>query len=583
MVMHHGLSDPSRSQQRRAERQAKQRERAARRAVFLLRKRARLDKLPSFLLKKGVEQALERPLNRLFVDFLGQLAAAVLVAVGLVVLQFVVHRADASPATVSVLLGAMSAATIAGIAGGGAGGAAGAVIGAVWGLLAGEIADTSVAQLTSDPIKQRIGEVAGWCLATLLGWLMGKLVERVYRIAFERSGSPIRVGGYLLVLTAILTAAGIVLWKAHVHISLAMVNVARSVVSNGSAAVHLDLFVLAVAWLGVVVWFVSALRAWIVSVSAPLAPNGTIGLPQAPSPWEWLRERLWLVWLGVSLSAAALGATVSLLPRMRAPWDKTASAALAGLVLPTVILCAMLIWALPNWLWDLIRNWYWGHTIRIQRREGGGAVAHVAQLSSEEWDRIHALERLLLDARENRDGIIKMFCAIVREQSPWPPIKPGQWDAQTPLTELPRLRVRAPEVQAILIVLGRNSPGTTWSSVDICNTDLRCADIPRAHFEYAALSGVHLEGANLNEAQLPGANLAMAHLEKTMMVGAQLDSVNLEGAHLEAANLSRADLRNARLTGAHMEGTNLAQAWANNRTIWPEEFDWRAASVILGA
>jgi uncharacterized protein YjbI with pentapeptide repeats len=60
---------------------------------------------------------------------------------------------------------------------------------------------------------------------------------------------------------------------------------------------------------------------------------------------------------------------------------------------------------------------------------------------------------------------------------------------------------------------------------------------------------------------------------------------NLSEARLEFADLGGAHLEGAFLRGANLEGANLFGVWlkaavADQRTSWPEAFDWHAAGVI---
>jgi len=83
----------------------------------------------------------------------------------------------------------------------------------------------------------------------------------------------------------------------------------------------------------------------------------------------------------------------------------------------------------------------------------------------------------------------------------------------------------------------------------------------------AGLGGAHLQGADLFDADLEGARLGGAHLEGADLFGARLEGAHLFHAHLEGPPVGT----------VHLEG-----ARANERTVWPEKFDWRAAGVIVG-
>ena len=71
---------------------------------------------------------------------------------------------------------------------------------------------------------------------------------------------------------------------------------------------------------------------------------------------------------------------------------------------------------------------------------------------------IYALERVGRDSAADLPTVIEVLCAHVREYSPWPPRLPGQGRADIPsdqLMDLPDLQTRAPDLQAVLTVVGR--------------------------------------------------------------------------------------------------------------------------------
>ena len=50
---------------------------------------------------------------------------------------------------------------------------------------------------------------------------------------------------------------------------------------------------------------------------------------------------------------------------------------------------------------------------------------------------------------------------------------------------------------------------------------------------------------------------------------------------MSAANLATANLRGANLYQANLEIANLQGAFADNETVWPDEFDPEAAGVTI--
>jgi hypothetical protein len=184
---------------------------------------------------------------------------------------------------------------------------------------------------------------------------------------------------------------------------------------------------------------------------------------------------------------------------------------------------------------------------------------------------IYALERIANDSPADRATIGEVLTAFVRSHAPWPPRLPGQYVADAPLDQVPELQVRALDVQASLIVLGRG--GFTRLRDQGDRLVLYAVDLRHAH-----LHDIHLERASLRDAHLEGANLRGAHLEEALLRGAHLKGADLRGAHLEGA-----DLRGAHLEGADLNGAELEGALADERTGWPEEFDWGAAGIVIWA
>jgi hypothetical protein len=164
----------------------------------------------------------------------------------------------------------------------------------------------------------------------------------------------------------------------------------------------------------------------------------------------------------------------------------------------------------------------------------------IEQLGSDKLDMrlggIYALERIAKDSAPDGVTIAEVLTAFIRGRAPWPPARPDQPDEDTPIREIPYLRYRAADVQAALTVLGRQPSMTSSPPPNLCDTDLRRAD------------------------------LSNANLQGTRLLGARL-----QGANIRAAQLQRVNLRHAQLDGAR----------SNAKTVWPEGFDWKAAGVEL--
>jgi hypothetical protein len=71
---------------------------------------------------------------------------------------------------------------------------------------------------------------------------------------------------------------------------------------------------------------------------------------------------------------------------------------------------------------------------------------------------IYALGRIADESTTDRASIADLLSAYVRRNAPWPPDAKSPFPADFPLDQLPHLSVRAPDIQAILTVLGRRTP-----------------------------------------------------------------------------------------------------------------------------
>jgi len=128
-------------------------------------------------------------------------------------------------------------------------------------------------------------------------------------------------------------------------------------------------------------------------------------------------------------------------------------------------------------------------------------------------------------------------------------------------------------------------------AADLLQADLRKANLRAADLRGSRLARANLRQANLGEARLEGARLEGAMLEEANLWEAKLGGANLRGANLTAGRLVQADLDGADLSGAtlsgailvgaRLRGTVLAGVRADRSTVWPDQFDWRAAAVIV--
>src|SRR6266511_1854323 len=165
--------------------------------------------------------------------------------------------------------------------------------------------------------------------------------------------------------------------------------------------------------------------------------------------------------------------------------------------------------------------------------------------------------------------------AYIRGHAPWPPRLEGQPPVEAAIETVAFLRLRAPDVQAALTVLGRGrfaDPDPEAPQLDLSDTDLRraylsradlrrarlySADLRRARFDDTDLRGATLTRANLQEAHLLDANLRDADLHHADLQGADLTDANLEGADLRHANLQGTKLDGVDLRGVRLDGADL--------------------------
>jgi hypothetical protein len=198
---------------------------------------------------------------------------------------------------------------------------------------------------------------------------------------------------------------------------------------------------------------------------------------------------------------------------------------------------------------------------------------------------IYALKRIANNSKDDRATIAEILTAYVRGHAGWSRPPEGANPSDAARVELAELRVRAPDIQAAMTVLGRRAPapGSTDQPLLLARTDLRRADLTDAHLKGTDLASAHLEGALLGGADLEQANLGGADLEQARLGGANLKQARLRGADLEGAFLRGADLEGADL-GAHLEGADLRGAHlggarATPATSWPNGFNWKDAKV----
>ena len=207
----------------------------------------------------------------------------------------------------------------------------------------------------------------------------------------------------------------------------------------------------------------------------------------------------------------------------------------------------------------------------------------VDQLGSDNVDvrigGIYALERIAKNSAADRNPVLYLLCAFVRTHMPWPVGAPGGPQHPTAVVDeqLPWMRVRGPDIQAAMGVVGRRAPSRDEPVIYLSRVDLRSIALHRARlggtkFRYANLARAVLAGVWLDHSDLTAADLRRAFLQDANLNHANLSRASLQGANLRRANLGHADLRGANLTDAILDGTVLTGAQADEATLWPAGF-----------
>jgi uncharacterized protein YjbI with pentapeptide repeats len=253
---------------------------------------------------------------------------------------------------------------------------------------------------------------------------------------------------------------------------------------------------------------------------------------------------------------------------------------------------------------------------------------------------IYALERIAHDSRSEHGSVVEILTAFVRGHATLieqdrnlpelPPLRARATDVQAAITVLGRRTVMGQDHWALQFggldlrkadLAGADFRMAEFSAaqlsganlrhaklddarlpeVDLQEADLMAADLFRADLRQANLRAADLRGsrlvranllrANLGEARLEGVRLEGATLQEANLWEAKLGGANLRGADLTASRLVQADLDGADLSGAtlygailvgaRLRGTVLAGVRADRNTVWPSQFDLRAAAVII--
>jgi Pentapeptide repeats (8 copies) len=146
------------------------------------------------------------------------------------------------------------------------------------------------------------------------------------------------------------------------------------------------------------------------------------------------------------------------------------------------------------------------------------------------------LEQIAKPSPERRAAIHELLAAYVRAESTWPHHDPVTFTAIEPdvtaseRTDPPLLKIRAPDVQAAITVLGRR--------VEVPDEVIELQDVDLRH--------AYLGGANLRRVIMARAMLGPADLERADFTDAWLRRTNVRGADLTRAVLRGGNLSSSR-------------------------------------
>jgi drug/metabolite transporter superfamily protein YnfA len=138
------------------------------------------------------------------------------------------------------------------------------------------------------------------------------------------------------------------------------------------------------------------------------------------------------------------------------------------------------------------------------------------------------------DVRRARVEIFEVLYAYIRVHAPWPP-RPGPdgapppYPAGMPLNELPEMRIRAPDVQAALTVLGNRCFGIEEPDPILEDVDLRKARI-NGQWDYTHFARANVAGADFS-ARSDEAPAFLGNAKLANVKGIQ--SANFQGAHAD--------------------------------------------------
>lgn len=187
---------------------------------------------------------------------------------------------------------------------------------------------------------------------------------------------------------------------------------------------------------------------------------------------------------------------------------------------------------------------------------------------------MYALERIAVNSPTDRRMVQVVLGSYVRNRSPWAVGSQDGPEHPTSVVDqhLPWLRVRAPDIQAAMIILarrfGRSSAVRVYMSrVDLRGLQLENTSLTDTHFRHSNLARAWMANTKMDDSDFKNTDLRGANLE-----GASLRRVSFLNAYLAGANLRDADVRGADMRAVGVDEAILKGAVADETTVWPEGF-----------
>jgi uncharacterized protein YjbI with pentapeptide repeats len=190
-------------------------------------------------------------------------------------------------------------------------------------------------------------------------------------------------------------------------------------------------------------------------------------------------------------------------------------------------------------------------------------------------------------SRSKQSGRFKRLCRWINREPPW-------WVSQVLVAGLVGLLVgsviflsgnhvsdiqarQARQLENLRFVRDRAATNPKqpfpFAHLDLGGQDLYLAQLPRANFVLANLSGADLAGADLTHADFMGANMRGANLSGAFLDGANLCHADLTDAYADSAIFPNAILTGANLTRANFQHVLLTNAMFSSATFHGEHVE----------